>query len=332
MREKLLWAVRNADGFFSVLLAGAVGVLGLTDSVSGGTLSNAIALTLAVLAFSLLRDRWRDDEQAAALEGQATALRGHTAALERVATLDGRLTDTHRTLEESSGVRIVVGSDIARALEEARADTERWYFKGSTGTYVRAVTLPHCVQAARTSRRKLDVRLEILDPTDLPLCEKYADLYRSLSADDGQGWTGDGTRRELYATILAACWHQHRYRLLDVRIGLSSAITTFRWDLSSSSLVITQQGPQFPGMVVRQGRSHYHCWSTELDQSLDQARQVPLERARNLPLSVRPTPEEIRGLFRAIDIGLPEEYTDEDLSELAEKAIDEPDPYARSAA
>ncbi|MEU4213364.1 hypothetical protein AB0F13_25855 [Streptomyces sp. NPDC026206] len=334
MRARLLWVASNADGVISVLLAGFVSVLGFTDSVSDSALGNTIALTLAVLAFSVLRDRWHEERDNAVRQEAMTealqTLRDLPARLDRLSGIDRVLVDTRTTLEETLGVAIVTGSGISRALEEARAQTDRWYFKGATGTYVRAVTLPECVKEARRTRRKLDVRLEILDPTDARLCEDYAQLYRTLADEaDGRqsGWTGDGTRRELFATILAACWHQQRYRPMDLSIGLSSVMTTFRWDLSSTSLVITQRGPRFPAMVVRRGRSYYDSWNTELHESLKQSRKLPLERASGIPLSQSPGADEVRALFRALDLRLPDEYEDDDLLDIARKAIQESDPY-----
>jgi DNA-binding transcriptional LysR family regulator len=43
------------------------------------------------------------------------------------------------------------------------------------GTYTRAVTLPACYRFAREHRRSVEVRLEILDPTDLEVCERSFD-------------------------------------------------------------------------------------------------------------------------------------------------------------
>ena len=61
---------------------------------------------------------------------------------------------------------------------QAREDTTHCTFRGGTGTYTRAKTLPECVAKARerVSRRGLDIRLLILDPLNVPLCEMYADL------------------------------------------------------------------------------------------------------------------------------------------------------------
>ncbi|WP_274557286.1 hypothetical protein [Streptomyces spiramyceticus] len=320
MRVGLRWAWQNIDGTLSVLLAAAVSVLGVTETVSDGMLQNAIALTLAVLAFTMLRDRSKAQRQ--------------TAALEQLTRMEPEIARIRGTLEELPEVTILTGQEITQALRAARDNTDRWYFKGSTATYVRAVTLPECVDSARRAQRKLDVGLEILDPTDLALCQQYADLFRSLSTgpdSDQHSWTADGTRRELYATILAACWHLHRYRLLDIRIGLTSSISTFRWELSSSVLIITQRGPQFPAMMMRRGRALYNSWSTELDQSLNQARAVPLREARHLPLSAVPTPEEVRTLFLALGMALPDTYTDDDLRDLSHKAVREPDPYRQPA-
>lgn len=65
------------------------------------------------------------------------------------------------------------GDEISRALADARAEAREWIFRGGTATFARAVALPECVRVARQNRRVLSVRLEILDPTNAGLCERY---------------------------------------------------------------------------------------------------------------------------------------------------------------
>jgi hypothetical protein len=238
-------------------------------------------------------------------------------------------------LTNLSAVTILTGEEIGDALQEARQNTDTWAFKGGTGTFTRVVTLPECVDNARRRRRALAFHLEILDPSNFELCERYAKLYRTTLLEspnsNEQAWTGDGTRRELLATILAACWYQERFQLLDIQIRLSSTITTFRWDLSSQFLIITQRGPRFPAMLIDRQKVYYDVWSTELRTSFEQCRQVPLDLARAVALSPVPTLDEARELFNVIGIQLPDSYDDEALGDIVEKAIHDRDPYTRGA-
>ena len=70
-----------------------------------------------------------------------------------------------------------------------------------------------------------------------------------------------------------------KFQLLDVEIGLSSSVTTFRWELSSSSMIMTQRGPRFPAMMIESSHPYYDCWSAELRISYQQARPVPIQNA-----------------------------------------------------
>ncbi|MEZ0071761.1 hypothetical protein [Planotetraspora sp. GP83] len=78
------------------------------------------------------------------------------------------------------------------------------------------------------------------------LREAYAHYRRSLSdRPDGRGelWTTERARKESFATVLATFWYRQRYGLLDIGVGLSATMTTFRWDLSSHAVIITVEDP-----------------------------------------------------------------------------------------
>lgn len=287
-------ALDRVDTILALTVVVVVGVLGLADHISPEVLNNAILLTLGTLALALWRDRQRREPAAQKAQQAAEAtneiLQSLPARLDRPAALDELAKETRRVFDERDAVRVLTGTEISEVLAEARQDTEEWRFKGATGTFNRQVTLRECVQNARRERRPLQVRIEILDPTDAARCERYARLYREFdsSEDEERSWTGDGTRQDLFATILAACRHKERFPPLDIKIGLSSVLTTFRWDMSSRFLVITQRGPRYPAMMIERERFYYRWWRMELDQSLEQARTVPLECAADAPLGTDP--------------------------------------------
>lgn len=296
MTRFLTWLRTNVDGFFALVIALAVGLLGVLDVVGATEVSAAILLILALLAATLLRDR------------QLSA----------------------RAVRDASAVKLLSGAEIGQAHAEARAGTEHWAFKGGTGTYVRAVTLPDCVEHARRQQRPLRVQLEILDPTNENLCKTYAQFRSSLvpTADrTGETWTLDRTRKESYATVLAACWYRQRFTFLTIEIGLSSVMTTFRWDLSSSCVIMTQDNPNTPALLFEKDRPHYRDFSRELVASFKQTRRVPLDRADDLTLGDEPTVEETRKLFALLELDLPTSFTDRDVADVVRKAIRPKNPY-----
>ncbi|MEU4577713.1 hypothetical protein ACBI99_04055 [Nonomuraea sp. ATR24] len=338
LRRIAPWAAQNADVAIALALAIVVGVLGIMPddivppSVQAQLVSAATLVILALVATALLRDRARQ----APVEETITsgALAQLPVRLERLEQIENLVQGTRKALDALQLVRVLGSSqEIAQAHADARRDTSRWSFKGGTGTYLRAVTLPVCVAAARRDKRHLTVRIEIIDPTDAEVCETYAHYRRSLSdLPDGTGetWTTDRARKESYATILAAFWHRQRYGLLDIGVGLSATMTTFRWDLSSSRLIMTVEDPNM-AMTALADTFYYENGDTELRLSFEQARRVPLEMYKRVPLSDEPTIEEVQDLFERIGMPLPKSYDGRDVVDIARKALRAVDPYGEPA-
>ncbi|MBB5779856.1 hypothetical protein AB0K16_02465 [Nonomuraea jabiensis] len=328
------WAAQNADGAIALVLAIVIGVVGVMpneivpDDVQSQLVNAATLVIMALVATALLRDRARQ----APVEETITsgALAELPVRLARLQEIEALVGSTRKALDALQLVRVLGSSqEIAQSHAEARKDTHRWSFKGGTGTYLRAVTLPECVAAARRDKRHLTVRVEVIDPSNLEVCETYAHYRRSLSdAPDGTGetWTTDRARKESYATILAAFWHRQRYGLLDIAVGLSSTMTTFRWDVSATRLIMTVEDPN-RAMTALAGTFYYENCDTELRLSFEQARRVPLEMYKKVPLSDEPTIEEVQELFERIGIPLPKAYNGRDVVDIARKALRAMDPY-----
>lgn len=317
MRAVLTWVYRNADDFFAIVLAACFATVGFLDIEGASVINNAILLVLGARTASDLRDRAR--RRSAEQE-----LRSEVAASTR---------QLHQGLDAISSVRVLTGAQVGAEHAEARRDTTRWVFKGGTGTYVRAVTLPRCVENARQARRSLSFRMQIIDPTDEAVCREYAQFRQSvahLPDATGEPWTVDRTRKESYASILAACWHQEHYKLLDIDVRLSTTRTTMRWDLSSSRLILTQEDPFGTALVFDVGRPYYDYWDIELRESLDQSRAVPLDRATDLYLGDELTVETVRQLFTRLGMELPRSFTPRDVSDIVQKALRPKNPYERS--
>jgi hypothetical protein len=238
------------------------------------------------------------------------------------------------TVEGLAAVKALKGADIDREHEEARRRTDRWMFKGGTGTYTRAMTLPLCAENARRERRSLQVQLEILDPTNVALCERYARYRMSRSpGPDGTGepWTTDRTQKESFATVLAASWYQQEFQqLLDIKVGLTSTMSIFRFDLSESRIIITQDDPRFPAMIISSTSSLYESYATELRLSLAQAKHVPLESA-NVQFGEQPGAAQAREFFASVGVPLSADYSDADIGQIVEKAIRAKNPYGRDS-
>ena len=326
MPRFVAWIGKNADGLIALVLAACIAILALTDVVGTNEVNSAVLLILAVLATTLLRDRVRS----------GVIERDVRKVYDRVKTLDIKATRIQQVLEHASTLRVLHGDAISEAVAAARRDTDIWLFKGGTGTFTRAVALPECIRCARENGRGLTVRLEILDPTDENLCEHYATFQRTSQApgSTSEAWTIIQTQKELFATILAACWHRQRYRPLTVEIGLSSTISTFRWYLSSHSLImtqfITQRGAREPGLLIERGSVYYDRYATELRTSFDQSRPLPIEQAaKSIPLGEEPSVEQTQKLIVSLAVPLPSSFDDTAVMDIIQKAINSKDPYPR---
>lgn len=329
------WLGRYAESLISLAIAFVVALLNLVDVLDIDAVNSSILLVLALLATAVLRDRSHNEAVEGAL---STTQRRLEEVLTPLTDQVGRLMEVGNTVElaresldETRLIRVISGVEVTNALAEARADTSEWMFKGGTGTYIRAVTLPQCVEAARRGRRELKMSVEIIDPTNRVACERYARFRRDMSpGPDGTGeeWSFRRTRNEAYAMILAAAWYEQRFNLLDIDVRLSSVMTTFRWDLSSNSLIITQDDPGAASTLIRRGGRQYDSWRTELRKSLDQARRVPMELADQAPLSEEPRPVEARALLECLAVPLPAGLPDNEVDDIITRAIRARNPYA----
>src|SRR5262249_7713202 len=146
-----------------------------------------------------------------------------------------------------------------------------WVFKGGTGTYLRAVTLPECVLEAQRQRRSLSMKIDIVNPADEQVCAVYARFRRTFGQGHGGGdaaqWTPERTRKEAYATVVAAVWHRQRLDTLEIDVHLSSVAPALRFDLSDTCLIITQDDPSRVSLYVDRDRPLYDYYVTELHQS-----------------------------------------------------------------
>ncbi|EIV91181.1 hypothetical protein [Frankia sp. QA3] len=330
-RRFLAWFADHGDAGAALALALLVAVLATFDVASDHIVFSAILATLAVLAAAMLRDRAQARSVHRELTRAADDLHRIPPQLDRLDAVEDLLASSRRALEESAAMGILVGAEVPAALAEARRTADSWTFRGGTGTFIRAVTLPECVQRARAERRRLFIQLEILDPTLVGPCEQYARFRRSLELDRdrfGDAWTAERTRLESFATILAACWYRQRYTFLDIHVALSDRVTTIRYDLSPSCLVITQEDPRNPALLIRHGRFFYNCYATDIRLSFEQARPVPLDSARSLPLGEQPSVPEVRALFTALGLELPADVTDTAVESIIQKAIHAQNPYA----
>lgn len=108
----------NIDIVSALLLSVAFGIFDVVGVVSASVMNGVIVLTLAALATSMLHNRLRVGSSDASIQQELSKWFGHEP------------------------IRILRGTEITKALAEARENADYWEFRGGTGWYIRAVTLP----------------------------------------------------------------------------------------------------------------------------------------------------------------------------------------------
>ncbi|MGW7527421.1 hypothetical protein [Streptomyces sp. NPDC054783] len=306
LENGIAWAVRNLDGLVAIGVALVVGAMDVANqNMDDNIVSGATLLVLAALVYGSLTERRR-----------------------RMADLQAATSGTSRAIEDLAMVRTLSGAEVALAHERARRTTTRWVFKGGTGTYLRAVTLPECVLEAQRQRRSLSMKIDIVNPADEQVCAAYARFRSTFGSGPGDAeWTVERTRKEAYATVVAASWHRQRLDTLEIDVHLSSVAPALRFDLSDSCLIITQDDPSRVSLCVEHDRPLYDYYVTELHQSREQAVKLDLREA--LPLADEPTVDEVRRLLDRLGLPLPPSFTDRDVGDIIDKALRAENPYRR---
>ena len=314
VRALISWIVKYGDESVAILLILIMVVLAWADVVGQTYISNTILLVLAAITAGNLRDRFAAESMRRDLQA---ALSEHSDRL-------------WGALAQSAEIQVLTGAQVGAELAAAREGTGFWRFRGGTGTFLRAVTLPECVRDARSSRRRLTVRIEIIDPCNPELCARYANFRNTLTTHPdagGEEWTEERTRKEAYSTILAACWYQRRYALLDIAVSVSERMTTFRWDMSSRAVLLTQEDAAGQALLFTADKTYYRYWDVELGFSFAQARSVPLAAAAQVPLGEEPSVDEVISMFEALECPLPRSYEPRDVSDIIAKALQARNPY-----
>ncbi|MEU0542526.1 hypothetical protein [Nocardia sp. NPDC005978] len=290
MKRFIRWLRVNLDAVVVMIVALTAAAVEMFGTFGGDDkyVPSATLVVLALLAISILRDR---------------------AALSRA-------------VRDTATVRQLYGAEIGQTHALARGATDQWAFKGGTGSYLRAVTLPELLDKARHERRSLRVQLEILDPANEAVCRDDAHFRASLQpANTGRPWTADRVRKQAYGTVLAAWWYHQQSEFLEIDLAVSPIRTTYRWDLSAGCVIVTQGNANTPALLFESDKPHYRDLARELRMSFRQAKRVPIDLHSDLSTPGEPTLRQTRELFDRLGMPLPGVYTDDDVAEIIRHAL-----------
>jgi hypothetical protein len=334
LRQWMRWLWERVDPAVALVLAIVFSALGALGVASSGVLANAVLATLAIIAFTLLRERsGRESVQATSRELKSSVdmvtdalaqLRGD------VGTVGTDVKQVDKFLAElDTLIQPVQPHLVGTLFDKAMLDTDRWIYKGGTGTYLRAVTIPRNAENARRDKNRRQISIEVIDPTNVPVCERYGRYRRKVGTQDpyGEEWTTERVRCESYAAIIAAAYYQDTADWLNVRIGLSSTMTIFRYDMSSSYLIITQEDPRQPALKAGTNSLFYRLWSEELALSFEQSNQLDLTKVARMDLA-EINQAKASALLHTLGVPLDPSLSGL-LDEIIEKALRARDPYPK---
>ncbi|MFI9030695.1 hypothetical protein [Streptomyces sp. NPDC053560] len=316
LQRALRWLYDYLDVLLPIVLAFSVGLIDFTsDLVPEDARFGFTMAVLGIMAIASFKDR--------SAHGKTV----EESVTRSVGPLEEQVERTARSLEDNALIRTVRPDEMYDVHRRARQDTTQWQFKGGTGSHIRPVTLPELVQAARERRSRLTVHIEIIDPGSTESCQEYSRFRQSFSPPGSAGpWTLDRTRKGSYATVLAAFWHLNRLPTLDISVHTTTRVSALRYDLSDRYLILTQDDPTRENFLIERESLLYKYFEIELHQSRNHAPRIDFSGATEL--SDYPTADEARTFFDAVGKPLPS-YSDSEVSEIIELALNGVDPYRR---
>jgi hypothetical protein len=229
---------------------------------------------------------------------------------------------------KKSAMEVVNPKEINPLLKKAVTDTKTWIVKGACGRYTRATTIPTLADAAKHEGIGRDIRLIMLDPSNIEACEEYANYRRSLkSATSNRPWTRIKVQEEVIATVVTALQYKYKEPLLTINIHLSNAFSAFRLDISDHYTIVTKEDKEAAGLRADAGTYFYNSYKDETRLVERQSKKIIYDKPINL--NEETSEVELRELI--LEIGLiPSEKIDElEMKNILSFINDPVEPYSK---
>ena len=159
----------------------------------------------------------------------------------------------------------IVPSAISNTLESTAKESTTWEYIGHTGRYVRNRVFPILDDSSRRNNRPVHLRMMILDPRNLALCERYVN-YRMQSRSNelfADNWTTKTVRIELLTTIAKTALLSAKNNQVQCEIRFKCVLSQFRIDASDDRIVVTQEDPQEPAFSYPKGSKFFDYYRRE---------------------------------------------------------------------
>jgi hypothetical protein len=313
LRRTFGWIGGNLDTLVALGTAIVATVAGVFGKLTSDQFSNAALAVLGLIAFAIIRDRGMRD------------------------TLKSEITKLSLLISTKNQLEVIPANQIQLDFEDAMRGTDKWIYKGGGGTYLRAVTLKKMGEYAQKSRAPRRVKIQVINPNCVPVCEKYSMYRQSIASprtenEEGK-WDLIRVRQEAYATVLAACIFKTKFPFLEIELTVSDTFTLFRYDLSSQHIIITQEDRTAPALKAQAGSAYYNAYLHDLDWCFKQGIPVNIE---GIPLNIvgvncfeTITRAQVKEIFKVIGLSDDAFLTDMCAGTIMIKALNAVNPYAK---
>lgn len=229
---------------------------------------------------------------------------------------------------EDLDFKIIEATKIQEELAKGRITTDYWYFTGGTGIFTKAVTLPELARFARIKNKPIEIKLQIIDPLNIDLCEKYAIYRRGLNtaatAQNRKMWNSRYVRNQSFATIVKSIIITSQEPLLEISVGLKNNFSLFRLDLCSTSVIVTKEDPREVAFIFYKQSSSFNSYFHEFKETYKQTKEVK-KYITDINLIEIDKPKLIF-ILEAVDLYV--DLNDSDLDEILDLVKNSVNPYA----
>lgn len=230
---------------------------------------------------------------------------------------------------KKSMMEIVAPKEISPLLREATHTSKSWKFKGGSGRYTRAVTLPLMADAARKESIGRDIRICIMNPKNEELCEEYSIYRKSLkSYDRSNPWSIERIRNEIVSTIVSSLITQHDEPLLTIEIHLLDHFSAFRYDISDKYIVITKEDKEASALKADSNTYFYDSYVDEIRLHERQGKKIEKPKKRFFLERDKFKNESLKTFIKELNILSNEEIDTLDLKVILDHIQNPKDPYS----
>lgn len=171
---------------------------------------------------------------------------------------------------------ITHSDDNSYYLKEFLKTTDRYWFRGRSGRWVRESVLPRLAKRAAEEQSTIAVTMVLPDPMVKALMTSYANYRKSISFKGGATeWTSDYVTLQVVTTVVAAYASASTSKFLDLKIGLSNWFSAYRLDITDGSALLTVEDPGRPALRAISSSFMYRTQKTEIEQNLELSRVLP---------------------------------------------------------